>query len=507
MKKIPTATVGPKAVIYARVSSRDQEREGYSIPSQLKLLNDHAQSSGIEVVREFTDAETAKQSGRRAFNEMLRFIQATPGITHLLCEKTDRLSRNFKDIDNLDTLMNENNLTIVLVKENSKLSKTSKSHEKFMFGIKAVVAKGYVDNLSEEVIKGQMQKASQGEFPGGCLPLGYQMNKEAGKIEIDPTREHIVRELFERYSTSKMSLRSLAAWAREKGLTNRKSGIPVTKSQVERMLKSVFFTGQFSWSGKLYRGSHQPIVSRELFEATQRAFKAHNKPQYRKQEFAFGSLMTCSVCGCKITAELKKGRYTYYHCTGMRGGGHTVFVPELKLVDQFEEFLRPLVVTPDKAQLIISHLAKKQGRSASKIEGERLRLQARLGQLKKWSEQAYLDKLDGTISEDQWRAHSRAWDIEIAQLTAQLESLNGNGSNILATASRILELSQKIPGLWVKQNAWEKRNLVDLLYSNCQLTGGSLSLTYKRPFNFIAEGNQTQNWRRGRDSNPRYPKV
>lgn len=32
-----------KAVIYARVSSKEQEKEGYSIPAQLKLLKDYAQ--------------------------------------------------------------------------------------------------------------------------------------------------------------------------------------------------------------------------------------------------------------------------------------------------------------------------------------------------------------------------------------------------------------------------------------------------------------------------------
>lgn len=33
------------AVIYARVSSKDQEREGYSIPAQLKLLREYAQKN------------------------------------------------------------------------------------------------------------------------------------------------------------------------------------------------------------------------------------------------------------------------------------------------------------------------------------------------------------------------------------------------------------------------------------------------------------------------------
>lgn len=59
------------AVIYARVSSKEQECEGYSIDAQLKLLRDFAASNGLEVVKEYQEAESAKGEGRRGFNEMV----------------------------------------------------------------------------------------------------------------------------------------------------------------------------------------------------------------------------------------------------------------------------------------------------------------------------------------------------------------------------------------------------------------------------------------------------
>src|SRR5579883_964128 len=51
------------AVLYARVSSKDQEREGFSIPAQLQLLRGYAASRGLTVLKEFVDVETAKQAG------------------------------------------------------------------------------------------------------------------------------------------------------------------------------------------------------------------------------------------------------------------------------------------------------------------------------------------------------------------------------------------------------------------------------------------------------------
>ena len=151
-----------KAVLYARVSSKEQEREGYSIPAQCKLLRSYAQRNGLEVVHEFIDVETAKQSGRTHFTEMIRFLEEHPQVRTLLCEKTDRLYRNFKDYVIIDEL----DLTLIFVKEGSVLNKNSRSHEKFIHGIKVLMAKNYIDNLSEETRKGMLEKAEEGEFPG-----------------------------------------------------------------------------------------------------------------------------------------------------------------------------------------------------------------------------------------------------------------------------------------------------------------------------------------------------
>ena len=64
-----------QAVLYARVSSKDQEREGFSIPAQLKFLREYAQTHELNVLHEFVDVETAKRSGRIAFTAMLEYLK------------------------------------------------------------------------------------------------------------------------------------------------------------------------------------------------------------------------------------------------------------------------------------------------------------------------------------------------------------------------------------------------------------------------------------------------
>ena len=98
-----TAATKP-AALYARVSSKDQEKEGFSIPAQLKLLREYALKNGIKILREFVDVETAKTTGRKQFGEMVQFFRKHPDCRVVIVEKTDRLYRNFADYVTLEDL-------------------------------------------------------------------------------------------------------------------------------------------------------------------------------------------------------------------------------------------------------------------------------------------------------------------------------------------------------------------------------------------------------------------
>jgi site-specific DNA recombinase len=157
-----------KAAIYARVSSKEQEKEGFSIPAQLKLLTSYAAEKDFTVVQQYVDVETAKKAGRTGFTAMVDFFKGESKAKTtsnpcrvLLVEKTDRLYRNLKDWITLDEL----DLEIHFAKENVVFSRDSRSSEKFIHGIKVLMAKNYIDNLSEETKKGMLEKAEQGIYP------------------------------------------------------------------------------------------------------------------------------------------------------------------------------------------------------------------------------------------------------------------------------------------------------------------------------------------------------
>ena len=242
-----------EAVIYARVSSKDQEREGYSIPAQLKLLREYAQRNELQVGKEFVDVETAKIAGRKQFGEMLQFFARNPHCRVLIVEKTDRLYRNFRDCVTLEDL----DVEIHLPKEGQIISRNSKSQAKLVHGIQVVIARNYIENLREEVKKGMREKAEQGIYPSRP-PLGYLNNKLEHSIEMDPQKAPVAKRMFELYASGQYSLAGLVV------VLKKEFGANLAKGYLERLLKNPFYAGQFYWEDKLYRGTQTPLVSPDM---------------------------------------------------------------------------------------------------------------------------------------------------------------------------------------------------------------------------------------------------
>jgi len=495
-----------KAVLYARVSSKEQE-EGFSIPAQLKLLTMYARENRLNIVEEFIDAETAKKAGRTKFNEMVKFLESKTDVKIVLCEKTDRLYRNFKDYCTIDDL----NLEIHLVKENEIINKYSKSHQKFIHGIKVLMAKNYIDNLSEEIRKGMNEKVNQGYYPS-LAPLGYYnsiklINGEKIKIiEIDDKTSFIVKKLFELYATGSYSLKDIAEYANREGLKN-KSGNKFVKCTIHKMLKNPIYYGYFRWNNILYKGKHPPIVSKELFDSVQLSFDGHNRPKNpKKHKFAFSGLLTCGKCGCAITSEIKKGKYIYYHCTGYKGKCGNKAIREEVLIEKFGEIVKKVQIDSNilnwlKEALKESHKDKKKyhDKQIENFQKQYTKYNNRLDRL-------YEDKLDGIITKEFFEEKYKLWAKEQQDIFSSIEKHKKANANYFEQGIKILELTQKLYSAYLQENPKEKGQLVKLLLSNCTLNDGNLYPVYKKPFNLLVKEPSRILWWRRRDSNSR-PKI
>lgn len=504
------------AVSYARVSSKDQEREGYSIPAQNQLLRSYAMNRDVTVLREFVDAETAKVAGRTGFGEMLAFLRKNKACRILLVEKIDRLLRNLKDWVTVDEL----DLEIHLVKENIIISRDSRSSEKFIYGIKVLMAKNFIDNLSEETKKGMLEKARQGIWPS-CAPLGYlNVMGEDGKRTIVPNLDlaPIIRSMYERYATGQHSLREIAKLARQDGMQYPKSKLPVPTSTIHKILRNRIYCGDFDFDGKTYAGKYEPIVSRDLWAKVQDVANGRNrtKPGPVRRDFAFSNLIKCGHCGCAMVGELKKQRYIYYHCTGYRGKCPEPYTREEILEERFGQLLKGLRFPNEILEWIVtalreSHVDEKafHDEAIARLQAEYRRLQSRIDAM-------YLDKLDGRIDVAFFDSKSAEWRAEQDRLLRDVETHQNANQTYVEEGVQLLHLAQRAHELFERQVAAEKRRLLSFLLSNCVWKGGVLTAEYRQPFDMLAlareagsgdevmsgaKNGQFENWLPAMDSN------
>ncbi len=479
-------------VLYARVSSKDQEREGYSIPAQLKLLREYARNHDFEIVHEFVDVETAKATGRKQFGEMVRYLRENPACRTVIVEKTDRLYRNFRDCVTLEDLEVE----IHLPKEGQILGKDAKSQAKLVHGIQLVIARNYIENLREEVRKGMREKAEQGIYPSRP-PLGYRNNKLEHTIEVDPEKAPIAARMFELYATGNYSLTTVRKLIREE------TGQNLAKGYLHRLLQNPFYVGFFVWEGKTYKGTHTPLVSTEIYETVQGVIRGLNRPKYRKHAFGFSGLLTCAHDGCGVTAEVKKGRYVYYHCTGYRGKCDLPYFREEDLSQRLGQVLKDIYIPDSVLSDLRQSLADDQTRSVSALREQQQRLEQRLDAIRRRIDQVYMDKLDGKVSEDFWLRKTQEWQAEEQQVLFAIQGLNGASPDRVLSAQRILELANKAYFLYLRQNPLEQGKLLRIVLSNCGIDGATLYPAYRKPFDLIFDRAQKEEWRALRDSNSR----
>lgn len=479
----PNMVDGVKAVLYARVSSKEQEQEGYSIPAQLNLLRGYARDKSIRIAKEFVDVETAKAAGRSKFTQMAGFLRDHPDVQIILCEKTDRLYRNFKDYVTIDDL----DIEIHLVKEGEILSRESKSHQKLTHGIKLLMAKNYIDNLSEETRKGMLAKAEQGIYPS-CAPLGY-LNIRDGKrstIDIDPTVAPVIRKMFESYASGNYSLEAIRQMATGAGLRSRR-GKKLCISRVESILKNLFYMGQFRWRDKIYAGGHPRIVTPDLFEKVQTVFAGRRHPALpTKRRFAYTGMIRCAKCGCLVTAEIKDDKYIYYHCTGGKGYCGRPYVREEKLEVLLGELVLEIQIDMETAEWIKRALIESHGDETKYHDDRIAELNRQYGVIQSRLDRVYDDMLEGKVDEVFWKRRSEEWRAEQREIRRALEDHERANQVYLDEGIKIIELAQRAYSLWLSRDSYEKRKILDALLSNCTFDGVRLMPTYRKPFCWLA---------------------
>ena len=462
----------PKAIIFARVSSRSQENEGYSLDSQLKLLRNYCKKKKLTVVKEFKIAETASKAERRkVFHELLIYITKNK-IYHFAVEKTDRAVRNIRDAASIyDWIEGDERRVLHCVKESLELHKWSTSQVKFMWGIFVTFAKQYTDSLREEAMKGWDEKLAQGWLPAPPPP-GYMTVMEDGKrIHVpDPAKSVLIEPLFKFALLPDSTVTATTQEAANLGFTTRK-GKPLVKSAMHRLLTNPFYIGVNRFNGEDYPGAQEPLISRELFYAVQEKLHARGRPNIRKHNPVFKGMIHCVHCQSMVTWQKQKGRYYGLCQRHLEACKHKRMLREDRLEDQLISMLKK-IRDPRGKTLSKLEAALKTGRPDGIVRKHRVKiiesLQKQLARLQEMSESLYDDRLTGYISKEKHARKHAELVAQISDVQTRIDRLHeAQGQQQKAET----QSDHPIVDLYLQGLPSQKRTIISTLYKTI-LTDG-----------------------------------
>ena len=349
--------------LYARKSSEQDERQAMSIESQIKEMKELAGKENIFIKEVRTESYSAKVSGTRpVFGQIIDDIRQGY-FNGLLTWAPDRLSRNAGDLGTLIDLMDAKKLLSIRTYSQEF---SDNPNEKFLLMILCSQAKLENDNRGLNVKRGIRAKCDMGWRP--CMPpLGYYNRAFAGikDIVIDPIRGPIVKEMFFRAAYLGHSGRKIKKWLDSINFTTR-TGKPAQVSLILSMLKNTFYYGQFEYpleSGQWYKGSHEPLITKEIFDKVQDRREGVNKGKWGSKVFAYKEVLKCGNCGSNIVAEdkfkkLLDGNFShhiYYHCSkALDNGCGKHYIREEDLEDRLIKIIENL----DFTNITVSHKIK-----------------------------------------------------------------------------------------------------------------------------------------------------
>ncbi|MTP79785.1 hypothetical protein GMB70_14150 [Turicibacter sanguinis] len=293
-----------KVGLYARVSTDEQAKEGYSIGAQCKKLQQYAELNDWDGILYVDDGYSAKDLNRPQAMQLFKDIEDKK-IDTVVVYKLDRLTRNVKNLYELMDLFDKNDCKLISLTESLD---TSSASGRFFITMLGAMAQWERETIGERTFVGMKEAIKAGKV-NGRTPFGYR--KVDGKFTIHEQEAEMVRTIFDKYNRG-IGVDTIIKDFQKDGL------VPIDKpwdaTKVFRILESRVYIGDFVVTFRdgevnINKGVFPPIVSNELFNSANEMLQRKKRLHVRAKGTArlFSGVLTCSKCGGDIFGENPNG--------------------------------------------------------------------------------------------------------------------------------------------------------------------------------------------------------
>jgi len=373
-----------RAVAYVRVSTTEQAEQGYSIDAQIQTIKDYCGRQNLDLIEVYADRGiSGKSLKKRKQLQKLLGDAKNDGFDTVIIWKNSRLARNVKLLLEIVDILQSHNIELYSISENFRIDTAS---GKLMLQVMASVSEFERNEISENVLLGMKKRARDG-YTNGNRVLGYD-NVEAPDgtkiLAVNEDEATIVRFIFDSY-VQQRGLRAIANELNHRGYRTKR-GNPFSTTAVHDILTNLLYVGQVQyakyeqWELKrrkglskqpiVVEGKHQAIISKDIWERTQRRLKVqrHTPKWNHLGTNILTGLLRCPECGGAMVASnttntLKDGskrRIRYYSCANFRSKGSAVCHANSIRADEAERLvalkLKLVLSNPKVGQTVVQRM-------------------------------------------------------------------------------------------------------------------------------------------------------
>ena len=286
-----------KGVIYARYSSDRQNEQ--SIVGQVDVCKKWASNNDIEIIDIYHDeALTGKTDKRPAFQRVIRDAKVGK-FDYIIVYKLDRFARNRYDSAIYKAQLKKYGVKVASAMENIADGPEGIILESVLEGM----AEYYSANLAQNVLRGMQQKAEQGKYMGGTIPLGYKVDADKNYV-IDENSAFLVKQIYDRYANG-YTVKEICQELNSAGYKSS-TGHSFTYNSLHRLLSNPKYIGRYEYLDVVMEDAIPRIIDDETFEKVQQRIKLNKRAPARAKssvDFHLTGKLFCGSCGNNMVGD------------------------------------------------------------------------------------------------------------------------------------------------------------------------------------------------------------
>lgn len=464
--KFAERLTGKNAIVYTRVSSKEQE-DGFSLETQKRVIEQTCEGGDFPILAYFGGVyESAKTDERAEFERMLKFARKSKEkVSYIMVYSVDRFSRSGANAIFIANELRKENIKVFAVTQPSDtFTATGKMQQNMQF-----IFSEYDNDLRREKTTAGMREMLLNGFWCSKAPIGYDMITRRKRTNADLGQRQIIT-----INDIGKLIRKAFYWKVEDNLTNaeillklKALGLKMHKQLLSKTFANPFYCGVMCHNvlnGEAVEGRHEKLVPKEIFLQANN-IKTRNVTWKHRNDFSeipLKNFLKCADCGSSFCGYLvkKKGLW-YYKCnkTGCKCNRSAKTLNELFVKELSSYSFKDKYTDPVKLEFF-NYFLQSAETSMSEVEILKGRLNECNTKIEALEERFAIGEIDREL----YQKFIVKYKKERLEISTEMDNRKHENSNLEKRIEKYCQILTNLPQLWASNEYRGKLELQELLF-------------------------------------------